>query len=170
METGNDRFHPRPWGAQTRSSRRGFVFVEQAAEEVAPPDPERIKRRCRRRIGSAAALRRSQVERSVWTLLVEVADVDAEGVLELAATEDQKPVEAFPAHAADPPFGVGVRVRRLDRRSHDLDAFAAEDAVERTAELRVAVVDQEARPLAALVEVHEKVACLLGDPCRIRLA
>jgi collagenase-like PrtC family protease len=25
-------------GAQTRSSRRGFVFVEQAAEEVAPPD------------------------------------------------------------------------------------------------------------------------------------
>jgi hypothetical protein len=37
----------------------------------------------------------SQVERSVWTLLVEVADVDAEDVLELAATKDQAPVEAL---------------------------------------------------------------------------
>jgi hypothetical protein len=49
----------------------------------------------------------------VWTLLVEVADVDAEDVLELAATEDQKPVEALSADAADPAFGVGVGVRRL---------------------------------------------------------
>ena len=82
------------WGAQTRSSRRGFVFVEQAAEEVAPPDLQRMNHRCGRRIGSAAAIRRSQVERSVWTLLVEVADIDAEDMLELAATEDQEPVEA----------------------------------------------------------------------------
>ena len=57
------------------------------------------------------AIRRSQVERSVRALLVEVADVDAENVLELAATEDQEPVETLPAHAADPAFGVGVRVR-----------------------------------------------------------
>jgi hypothetical protein len=35
-------------------------------------------------------LRRSQVECSVWTLLVELADVDTEDVLELAATEDQE--------------------------------------------------------------------------------
>jgi len=47
----------------------------------------------------------------VRALLVEVADVDAENVLELAATEDQEPVETLPAHAADPAFGVGVRVR-----------------------------------------------------------
>jgi hypothetical protein len=73
------------------------------------------------RIASAAAVRRSQVERSMRTLLVEVADVDAEHVLELAATEDQAPVEALPAHAADPTFGIGTRVRRLDRRSHDLE-------------------------------------------------
>ena len=61
----------------------------------------------------------------MWTLLVEVPDVDAEDVLELAATEDQQPVEALPPHAADPAFGVGVRVRRLDRRPDDLDAFTA---------------------------------------------
>ena len=101
-----------PWGAQTRSSCRGLVFVEQTAEEVAPPDVSRVEDRCRRRIGSAAAIRRSQVERSVWTLLVEVADVGAEDVLELAAAEDQEPVEALPAHAANPAFGVGIRVRR----------------------------------------------------------
>jgi hypothetical protein len=33
----------------------------------------------------------------VWALLVEVADVDTEDVLGLAATEDQKPVEALSA-------------------------------------------------------------------------
>jgi hypothetical protein len=49
----------------------------------------------------------------VRTLLVEVADVDAEDVLKLAAPEDQEPVEALPAHDADPAFGVGIRVRRL---------------------------------------------------------
>jgi hypothetical protein len=65
------------WGAQTRSSCRGFVFVEEAAEEVAQSDMRRVKGRCGRRIGSAAAVRWSQVERSVWSLLVEVADVDA---------------------------------------------------------------------------------------------
>jgi hypothetical protein len=36
----------------------------------------------------------SQVERSVRTLPVDVADVDTEDVLELAATKDQEPVEA----------------------------------------------------------------------------
>jgi hypothetical protein len=61
-------------GAQTRSSRRGFVFVEEAAEEVAPPDLQRMKGRRVHAIGSAAANRRPQVERSVWALLVEVAD------------------------------------------------------------------------------------------------
>ena len=87
--------------------------MEKSAEEGASPDPQRMKSRCGRRIGSAAAIRRSQVERSVWTLLIEVADVDAEDVLELAATQDQEPVEALPAHAADPAFGVGIRVRAL---------------------------------------------------------
>jgi hypothetical protein len=129
------------WGAQTRSSRCSFVFVEQAAEEVAPSDLERINGRCRRKIGFAVAIRRAQVERSVGTLLVEMANVAAEDVLELAATEDQKPVEALPAHAADPAFGVGIRVGRLDRRSDDLDAFAAEDRVEGAAVLPISVVD-----------------------------
>jgi hypothetical protein len=50
------------------------------------------------------------------------------------------------------------------------DALGAEDCVKAVAELRVAVVDQEARPLAVVVEVHQQVACLLGHPRRMRLA
>ena len=92
---------PSAWGAQTRSSRRRFVFVNESAEEVASPHLQRINRRCGQRIGSAAAIRGLQIERSVRTLLAEVADVDAEHVLELAAPEDQQSVEALPAHAAD---------------------------------------------------------------------
>jgi hypothetical protein len=40
--------------------------------------------------------------------------VDAKHVLELAAAEDEQPVEALATHAADPALGVGVRVRRLN--------------------------------------------------------
>jgi hypothetical protein len=45
--------------------------VEQSAEEVAPPDVRRGEGRRGPRVGSAATIRRSQVECSVWTLLVE---------------------------------------------------------------------------------------------------
>jgi hypothetical protein len=58
--------------------------VKQAAEEVAPSDLQRTDGRNGPQLGSAATILRSQVERSVRTLLVEMADVDAEHVLELA--------------------------------------------------------------------------------------
>ncbi len=93
--------------------------MNESAEEVASPHLQRINRRCGQRIGSAAANRGLQIERSVRTLLVEVADVDAEHVRELAAPEDQQSVESLPAHAANPPLGIGVRIGRLDRRPDD---------------------------------------------------
>jgi hypothetical protein len=61
-------------------------------------------------------------------LLVEVADVDAEEVLEVAAAEDQQAVEALPARAADP--ALRVSVRGLDGRPDHRDAIAVEDGVE----------------------------------------
>jgi hypothetical protein len=45
--------------AQTRSSRRGFVFVEEATEEVAPPDLRRRKGRFGHASDSAVAIRRA---------------------------------------------------------------------------------------------------------------
>jgi len=95
-----------------------------------------------------------------------VADIHAQDTLELAAAEDQQPVEAFPPCAADPALDVRVRVRCPDRRSDHPDSFAAEDSAEGTAELRVAVVDQEPRPLVAIVEVDYKIA-LWGAETRL---
>jgi hypothetical protein len=43
-----------------------------------------------------------------------MAAVDAKYVLELAAAEDEHPVEALATDAADQALGVCVRVRRLD--------------------------------------------------------
>jgi hypothetical protein len=80
----------------------------------------------------------------VWPLPVVVADVDAEDVLELTATEDQQPVEAFAADAADPALRVGVSVWRSDGRADGLDVLNRQEGVEGARELRVAVVDQEA--------------------------
>ncbi len=48
-------------------------------------------------------------------------DIDAEDVFELAAADDQQPVEALAADAADPSLHVGIRVRRLDGSADDLD-------------------------------------------------
>src|SRR5918996_3129265 len=89
---------PVAWGAQTRSSRRGFVFVEQAAEDVAPPDPQWIERSCPGRVVSAAALWRSQVECSVWTLLVEVAGGETGGGRGLGGAGKQEGGEGRPRH------------------------------------------------------------------------
>lgn len=67
----------------------------------------------------------------MWPLAVVVVDADAEDMLELAAVEDQEPVEAFRANRTDEPFGDRVRPRCSHRRLNDPDAFAAEDLIGR---------------------------------------
>ncbi len=69
-----------------------------------------------------AAARREQLESSVWPVLVVVTPVNAEHVLEMAAAEDEDPVEAVGANRAHPTLGEGVRVRGLNWRADDLDA------------------------------------------------
>jgi hypothetical protein len=63
-------------------------------------------------------------------MLVEMPDVGDQHVLEVAATEDQQPVETLPTDAADPALGMGTRLWRAYRRFDDADAFRAEDVVE----------------------------------------
>jgi hypothetical protein len=50
--------------------------------------------------------RRPLVQRSVRLVLVVVEGVGRDNVVEVAAANDQQLVEAFPAQAADPAFGV----------------------------------------------------------------
>ena len=96
--------------------------------------------------------------------------VDAEHLLEVAAVDNQDPVEALAAEGADPTLGVGVRIRSSDRRADDTHALAAEDLIESAAELTVAIVKQKAERLFPVVQVHQQVAPLLCHPASIRVA
>ena len=51
-------------------------------------------------------------------------DVDAQDVFEVAAADDQEPVETFGSDGSDKPLGVRVRLRRSHRRVDDPDSFA----------------------------------------------
>jgi energy-coupling factor transporter ATP-binding protein EcfA2 len=109
----------------------GLVFVDESAEQVAAVYAGRCVERC-----WVAAVGREQVERAVWPVLVVMAAVDAEDVLEVASAENQDSVEAVSADRAHPAFGVGVRVRGLNGRPDHPDALGAKDLVEGVAELR----------------------------------
>jgi hypothetical protein len=63
--------------------------------------------------------------------------VDVEDMFEVAAVEDQQPVEALGSNGANEPLGDCVRLRRSHRRLDDPDALAAEDFVEGAAVLAV---------------------------------
>jgi hypothetical protein len=120
--------------------------MDESPEEFASPDRDR-------RCDGVCSLRdrngRVEVERAVGPVLVVVADIDAKNVFELAAAEDQEPIEALLPRGADPALDVRVRVRRLQRRPDDPYSLAAEDVVAGAAELGVTVVDEKLRSLAA---------------------
>src|SRR6266849_439809 len=95
-------------------------------------------------------------------LRVVVVDVDAERPFEVAAVEDQQPVEALRADRSDEALCDRVCLRRPHGSLHGPDAFAAEHFVEGTAVLAVAVADEEADVLVG--EIEAEVARLLGHP------
>ena len=95
---------------------------------------------------------------------VEVLDVLAQHDVEVTWSGDQEVVEAFPSPCPDEAFRNRVRPGRSDRGADDPQVGAGEDGVERGGELAVPVADQEPEPVAAVAEVHQQVAGLLGDP------
>src|SRR5262249_12133978 len=101
-------------------------------------------------------------ESAVWALAVVVRDIGAEYSFEVAAAEDQQPVETFGADGADEALGVGVCPWCADGRVDHFDPLAAEDLVEGGSELAVAVMDQKAHALEHACEAE--IARLLGDP------
>jgi hypothetical protein len=104
----------------------------------------------------------------VWPLVVVMRDEDAQRVFEVAAAEDEQPVEALGADGAHEPLGVGVCSWCPDGRVDHLDPFGAEHLVEGGAELAVSVVDQ--KPCSLEQPGEAKVARLLGDPGAGRVA
>jgi len=111
-----------------------FVFVEQAAELIAAPQAIKRNRLIgQRRFAYRRWLRErwALAERAVRPVRVVVRRVDVDDALELAAAEDQQPVEALAAQAPDPAFCVRSRPRRRPQWSlDDTDTLGAEDLIE----------------------------------------
>ncbi len=152
---------------------RRVRIVEQAAETITAPQAIKRNRLIgQRRFAYRRWLRErwALAERAVRPVRVVVRRVDLDDALELAAAEDQQPVEALAAQSADPALGVRSRPRCLHRRFDDTDAFGAEDLIEVARELAVAVADQEARPHPFVVESHQQVVRLLGHPGALRVS
>jgi hypothetical protein len=61
---------------------------------------------------SGGSVRRLKLERPVGTVPVVVLDIDPKDLLQMAAPNDQQPIQALGADGADPPFCVRVRGRR----------------------------------------------------------
>jgi hypothetical protein len=81
-----------------------LVFVDESAEEVAWQESERLVR----------------------AVLVVVLAIDAEHMRDVAAAENEVPIEAVGANGPCPALGVGVPVWCSDRRAHHLDALRAD--------------------------------------------
>jgi hypothetical protein len=74
------------------------VFVDQAVEKVTA-SRLRIRWRSQRRRTAACLFGWPKCERAVRPMPIVMTGVDAQHMLELAAAEDEQPVEALAAHA-----------------------------------------------------------------------
>ena len=70
---------------------------------------------------------RLQQQRPVGTVAVVVLDVDSKDLLEVAASDDQQPVQTLGPDRPHPALGVRVRPGRPQRRLEDLTIVRAED-------------------------------------------
>src|SRR5690349_8178473 len=79
-----------------------------------------------------------------------------------------------PEHHTSTPEGAvcnpRFHSRHLDPAEHDRDPGVLEDSVEQGGELAVAVPDQEPRPAAGILQVHDEVPGGLDDPRTRRLS
>jgi len=97
-------------------------------------------------------------------MAVVVVRVLAENGGGMPLVDGQGAVEEFAANAADEAFGDGVGPRSPYRRLDDLGVGHGEHGVEGRGELGVAIADQKPELAPGVVEVHEQVAGLLGQP------
>ncbi len=98
------------------------------------------------------------------SMAVVVIDELFEYPLEVAASQDEYPIEAFAADAADEPLGEGVGARSTDWSADDPDALGTEDLVEAGCELGVPVPDEEPDRPGPLGELNGQVSRLLDHP------
>ena len=148
-----------PWGSETRIRSRGgsVVLVDRPAEQIPSANVRRTDGDRVPRFGQ----RWGTAERAMRALSVVGLDIDPERAIEMPPTEDAGPVEALGPDGLDPALGVGGGVRSLDGRHDHPGPFRAHDLVERAAELRIPVAEEDADGARASVEGEGEGARLL---------
>jgi hypothetical protein len=141
------------------------VLVDEAAEAVATADLAR-----RRFLPLLIEFGRPEFERAVWPLAVVMVDVDAERSFEVAAVEDQQPVETLGTHSTNEALRDRVGFRRAHRRLHDPDAFAPEHLVEGAAVPRTRASSVRRAAAPAQASLGEQPAVLVADARKPSLA
>ena len=103
-------------------------------------------------------------EGAVRTVVVVMALALAQHGCGVSLVDDQEAIEEFASDAADEAFGDRMGTRCPHRRPDDADVDCGEDGVEGSGERGVAVADEEPKATPGVVEVHEEIAGLLGQP------
>jgi Aminotransferase class I and II len=129
-------------------SGSSVVLVDETSELVAPADLP-AGQPC-----FLLGLGRAELDRTMRSLGVVVADVDAQHPFEVAAVQDQQPVETVGARGADEAFGDRVRLRSY-WSLHDPNPLAAEDLVEGAA-------------VFAVTRIRKRTPCLAKSRPRLR--
>jgi hypothetical protein len=104
-------------GAQTRSCSSA-VLVEESAEQVASTHGAPVILAADGRPGQRIWW--SQPECPVGTVAVVMLDINPEDLLQVAAANDQQPVQALGADGPNPALGVGVGLWRPDWGHQDV--------------------------------------------------
>src|SRR5262249_56286693 len=105
-----------------------------------------------------------QPKPSVWSVMIVMADVDAEHALEMRPIPDEEPVETLRPHRPDPALRVGVGSGGPHRRAENPDGLAPEHLIKRSGELVVAVAHEEPHPALGIGALPREIPRLLGDP------
>jgi hypothetical protein len=88
----------------------------------------------------------------------------AQCVQQVPLVPDQGPVEQLAPAGLHPSLHDRVHSRHLNTAEHCFDPGVLEHGVEQAGELAVAVPDQEPRPAAGILQVHDEVLRGLGYP------
>src|SRR5579859_1499871 len=96
--------------------------------------------------------------------VVVMIDELLEDGLEMASSEDDEVIEQLSADGADPAFSEGICPWGPIGKPDHFGGLGAEDLVEGSAELGVAVVEEELDPDGLVLEVPDQVAGLLCNP------
>ncbi len=104
----------------------------------------------------------------MWSSMIVRGHVRGQHPLKMPLIDDQKVIETFLPHRADPALGVRIRFGCVVRCSDDRDTLSSEYGIKGGGEFRISVVDQEVHRDSALLDLPTHLPRLLCHPGRRR--